>query len=85
MENPRRCRRCLLSELDRQTYLRELKSRIDAIPARDKTLAREYARRLELCRSCDYLGEGTCLACGCYVELRAAFKTGRCPYKKWPA
>ncbi|MFR1660111.1 DUF6171 family protein [Gallintestinimicrobium sp.] len=42
-----------------------------------------YEKRLELCKACDYLEAGTCLACGCYVELRAAVKKNRCPYRHW--
>ena len=42
-----------------------------------------YARRLDACKGCGFLEAGTCGACGCYVELRAASKRGRCPYKKW--
>lgn len=42
-----------------------------------------YEKRLSLCKSCDFLNAGTCLKCGCYVELRAAAKVGRCPAKKW--
>ncbi len=32
---------------------------------------------------CSYLNAGTCTACGCFVELRAALRTGHCPYRKW--
>ena len=39
--------------------------------------------RLGYCRQCDKINQGTCLACGCFVEIRAATKKGRCPYKKW--
>lgn len=42
-----------------------------------------YESRLSICKSCDLLNAGTCGACGCYVELRAAAKAGHCPYKKW--
>ncbi len=43
----------------------------------------EYERRLTLCKDCEKLLQGTCLACGCYVELRAAARGGHCPKKKW--
>ena len=42
-----------------------------------------YARRLEACRACDQLNSGTCMGCGCLVELKAAYKNEKCPYKKW--
>ena len=28
--------------------------------------------RLSVCQDCEKLNAGTCMACGCYVELRAA-------------
>ena len=76
------CKKCLLrdmAEADRSmiaTYR-------EAIKARDRVDDAEYERRLTICQDCDYLNAGTCSACGCYVELRAISKTGRCPYKKW--
>ena len=79
----RRCRRCLLEEFDQQAYIRTLKAHIDRTPERERTPPEDYRRRLEACRSCAYLETGTCMACGCYVELRAASKRGRCPYNKW--
>ena len=54
-----------------------------AIKKQDRVTDEEYEKRLEVCKSCDYLNAGTCGACGCYVELRATAKTGHCPYKKW--
>lgn len=78
-----RCRKCLLSEIDPEAYMRELKLRIDRAPERDRTAPEAYSKRLDTCRECDWLDNGTCMACGCFVELRAAFKRNRCPYKKW--
>ena len=43
----------------------------------------EYERRLAICKECEKLNEGTCLACGCYVELRAAAKAAHCSHRKW--
>lgn len=54
-----------------------------AIKAADKAEEACYESRLSVCKKCDYLNEGTCGACGCYVELRAAAKNTVCPYKKW--
>ncbi len=77
------CLRCLLREFDEQAYVKTLKERIERTPARERTDPAAYDARLEVCRACDRLERGTCLACGCYVELRAASKRGRCPYGKW--
>lgn len=79
----RRCRRCLLEEFDEAAYIRTLKDHIERIPRRERTPEERYAERLASCKSCDYLEAGTCTACGCYVELRAASRRGTCPYKKW--
>ena len=79
----RRCRRCLLEEFDREAYLRTLKEHIESTPARERTPEEEYRRRLDVCKACDFLEAGTCRACGCFVELRAASRRGRCPYRKW--
>lgn len=44
-----------------------------------------YESRLSICRSCDQLISGSCLKCGCYVEIRAALKNSACPCSpaKW--
>lgn len=77
------CRKCLLAQLDNQKLLADVRAAIDRLSSADKVSDDEYERRLHVCKSCDYLNEGTCNACGCYVELRAAAKAGACPYKKW--
>ena len=83
MENRRPCKKCLLAELDNEKLLADVRTAVNRLPANAKVSDGEYRLRLETCKNCDYLNEGTCNACGCYVELRAAAKTGKCPYKKW--
>lgn len=83
MENKRFCRKCLLAELDNEKLLAEVREAIDRLPDDMKVSDETYRKRLDVCKNCDYLNEGTCGACGCYVELRAAARTGNCPYKKW--
>ena len=55
----------------------------EAIKQADQVPAEEYESRLAFCKECELLNAGTCGACGCYVELRAAAKVGHCPYRKW--
>ena len=43
----------------------------------------EYEKRLAVCGTCEKLNAGTCMSCGCYVEIRAAAKVSKCPNKKW--
>lgn len=79
----RYCRKCLLSEFDEAAYVRDLKSVLDRMDARDKAADKLYRERLSVCKTCDFLVNGTCDACGCYVELRAALRRGKCPYRHW--
>ena len=82
-DSKRVCKRCLLSQIDQAELLKQVREGIDRLPAADKVSDIQYEARLAVCKQCDYLENGTCKACGCYVELRAAAKAGRCPYRKW--
>jgi len=76
------CKKCLLREMaDADSKMIEKYKA--AIKAADQVSDAEYEHRLLACKKCDYLNQGTCGACGCYVELRAAAKAGHCPYKHW--
>ena len=80
------CRRCLLREYAEGKKLYELiREYIEAIPDGQRAEEGVYAARLEACRSCDWLLNGMCRVCGCYVEVRAAKKGQRCPdvQAKW--
>ena len=79
----RTCRRCLLKEFDRQAYMEKLHRYIEGMDRGLRASDECYEKRLSICKECEKLLEGTCLACGCYVELRAAVKKNRCPYKRW--
>ncbi|MCR5282541.1 MAG: DUF6171 family protein [Lachnospiraceae bacterium] len=79
----RTCKQCLLRDFDKALYEEQIRVYIDRLSDSDKADAAEYEKRLSLCKACESLLEGTCLKCGCYVELRAAGKRGRCPAKKW--
>ena len=82
-KNPLFCRRCLLEEADPEAYQRDLVSVLARMDRETRTPAAEYERRLDACRACGRLNAGTCEACGCYVELRAAVRRQKCPYRKW--
>ena len=83
MEPKRHCYKCLLREMDEEAYMKQLHRYIELLDRDLKTAQSIYEERLSICKQCDYLEAGTCEACGCYVELRAATKKGKCPYKKW--
>ena len=76
------CKRCLLREMA-EADMEMIEKYRDAIKMADRVSGQEYERRLAVCKECELLNAGTCGACGCYVELRAFAKSGRCPHKKW--
>ncbi len=79
---PEVCKRCLLREMAEadQKMIQKYKQ---AIHAEEQVAEQEYERRLSECKECELLNAGTCNACGCYVELRAAAKVSHCPHRKW--
>ena len=70
---PKRCRRCLLQDMaDENDYYASVVRYRATMPRRVRTPDAEYTARLEHCRTCPSLNAGTCMQCGCYVEMRAA-------------
>lgn len=82
-KQPGTCRKCLLREFDEAGYREKLEKYIIGMDEDIKADTTLYQKRLSVCRECEKLFQGTCFACGCYVELRAAVRTSRCPEKKW--
>jgi hypothetical protein len=76
------CKKCLIG-VEAEQYLELIQKNRMAIHPKDRTVESEYARRIEICETCDYLTGPTCRACGCYAELRALRKNTHCPYRKW--
>ncbi len=60
-----------------------IEKHINILSDKDRCPDETYNERLKICRECDKLNAGTCLSCGCYVEIRAAAKNAACPKKKW--
>lgn len=79
MEDKRFCRRCLLDKVFSAQEYKSMQDYIDSIDKEIKTSEDEYKKRLDLCKQCDSLMNGTCRECGCFVELRAAVKKNYCP------
>ena len=81
------CRRCLLLQSGIEDVYKEVQRCVAKIRPEEKTGESDYAERLRICSECDFLVSGTCLKCGCYAELRAAYKNNHCPLagskKKW--
>lgn len=81
--NQRVCKQCLVREIDEAAYREKLEKVLLLMDRNIKADTALYEKRLSICKECEKLLEGTCLGCGCYVELRAAAKSNHCPYKKW--
>ena len=77
------CRRCLLSEMDKASFDEIVSKGLASLKEADRCLEKVYNDRLQICRNCDNLVSGTCLLCGCYVEIRGALKNGKGPKNKW--
>lgn len=82
-QNRRICKKCLLIEANEEEYMEKLHKYIINLDKDVKADDILYQKRLTICKDCDRLESGTCQACGCYVELRAAVRKNRCPYKYW--
>ncbi len=77
---PKQCRRCLLREMtDENDYYESVKRYRAALPPKKRTSDEEYERRVMACKECGFLDGGTCMQCGCYVEMRAARLDMHCP------
>ena len=77
------CKKCLIREISESSFHELIEKNLEFIDTKDKTSAKKYDERLAVCKDCDKLNSGTCLACGCYVEIRAAIEKNKCPKKKW--
>lgn len=60
---------------------------VESLSEDEKTTKEAYEMRLNACRACNDLRNGTCALCGCYVEARAAKRRQSCPAvpAKWLA
>ena len=76
------CKRCLLREMAEADRAMIQKYK-EAIRREDRVEEAVYEARLAVCKECKKLIDGTCMACGCYVELRALSPVSRCPHKWW--
>lgn len=80
------CKRCLLRDtLDKEEYERTVARVWRAMKESVRTPQPLYEERLALCSACDQLQNGTCMLCGCMVEMRAMRRDAHCPTprKRW--
>ena len=78
-----KCKRCLLREAFPADYEKYVAGLLLKISMESKTPMEAYQQRLAVCQACDQLQNGTCMGCGCLVELRAAYRKEKCPFRKW--
>jgi len=64
-------------------YREMIGKHIDVLHKEDRSDEALYEKRLDICKNCEKLNAGTCLSCGCFVEIRAAMKPAKCPNRKW--
>ncbi len=76
------CKKCLIGQ-EAGDYLALIEKNRAATPQKVRASDQVYDHRIQTCEACEKLSGPTCLACGCYVELRALRKDSRCPYNKW--
>ena len=45
----------------------------------------EYKKRIDTCNSCEFLNRETkrCMRCGCATQIKARWRTSKCPENKW--
>lgn len=76
------CKKCLIGQ-QAADYLALIAKNKAATPEKYRVAEEEFDRRVAICEGCEKLSGPTCLACGCFVELRALKKDSHCPKKKW--
>lgn len=79
--------RCTLMESGLEDMARLVQEYVESLSEDEKTTKEAYEMRLNACRACNDLRNGTCALCGCYVEARAAKRRQSCPAvpAKWSA
>ena len=75
----KKCKRCLLIEAGESVTYKEITDYISSLDKAELADEKTARNRLEICKKCDNLISGTCLKCGCYVEIRARLKKSVCP------
>ena len=43
----------------------------------------ETARRMAICKGCEFYINARCRKCGCYMNLKSRLETEHCPIGKW--
>lgn len=73
------CYRCFIEDLSDEELKRVLRERLTSLPEELRAPETHCRERLSACARCESLVNGLCAHCGCFVELRAAKRSGTCP------
>ena len=76
------CINCLLRDIKQDEVYDSLRRYIESFDPEIKVEENLYEYRLTLCKECDYLRDGICGKCGCFVEARALKKSAGCPHEQ---
>lgn len=79
MTSQRVCKKCLIYEMAERNDYQTMYDYIHNLDEEIKTKDSEYHARLKQCKECEYLLNGMCRICGCFVEMRAAVTKNHCP------
>lgn len=78
------CRKCMIPDFveDKEGFLRKW---LEQMPEEERISDELYDQRLRICNSCEYLCNGMCRLCGCFIVIRAAGRRSYCPAvtSKW--
>lgn len=44
----------------------------------------DYQVRLKICQDCPFRKDSTCTKCGCFINVKAQWKSADCPDNRWP-
>ena len=79
----RQCRCLLRDRTDMEAERRRVKIYRSVMPKERGVEDAVYEQRLQICMECEALQNGTCMECGCFVEMRAARRDMCCPLFQW--
>lgn len=72
------CRKCMIPDFveDKEGFLRKW---LEQMPEEERALDEVYDMRLKKCGGCEFLYNGMCRLCGCFIVIRAAGQKSYCP------
>ena len=79
----RPCRCLLRDRADMEAERRRVKMYRSVMSEELRVEDAAYEHRLQICMECEALQNGTCMECGCFVEMRAARRDMNCPLFQW--